>query len=175
LDRPCKITRRPKHSTHSFLIMATWKVTAFINSSVGTQSYEIDSSTPYGARDLVQKIYNPEQIYKVEEVSTSSYYDSSSSDGGLGAVVGFLLCIWLFFWATPFVMMFLFGILGTKTSEFLVGDKLEPALTKSLKTDKNGAVIFILIIMMLSGGFGFYAGDKIQKFFSNNQSSIIKK
>jgi hypothetical protein len=156
--------------------MATWKVTAFVNSSVGKQTYEIDSSTPYGARDLVQEIYNPEQIYKVEEVSTSSYHDSSGSDGGLGAIVGFLLFIWLFFWATPFVMMFLFGYTGTKASEFLVGDELEPALEKSLKTDKNGAVLFILISMLISGGFGFYTGDKVQKFFQpNNQSSIIKK
>jgi hypothetical protein len=156
--------------------MAKWKITAFVNSSVGTQTYVIDSSTSYGARDLVQDLYNPEQIYNVEEVLDSTdYYYPNSESGGLGAVVGFLLFIWLFFWATPYVMMLLFGSLGTKASEFVVGDRLEPALVKSLKTDKQGVVVFILISMLLSGGFGFYAGNKIQKFFSNNQSSIIKK
>lgn len=37
--------------------MARWKITAFVNSSVGVQTYEIDSSTSYGAVELVKNVY----------------------------------------------------------------------------------------------------------------------
>lgn len=148
-----------------------------MNPSVGIQTVEVDSSTIYGARQMVQQIYDPQQINKIERVSdwgnSSSDPDSEISTEGLGAIIVFAFLVWLFAVATPFVTMFLFGGIATKISEVIAGDSLEIALEESIRTKKNDVVLFILITAIISGGIGFFTGDQIKKnYFSNSTQSF---
>lgn len=139
--------------------MAKWKVKAFVNSSVGVQTYEVESNTPYGARDLVQRMYDPEFIQSVEKTSS---LDSYSGDGPEVAIL-IILFLWIFYVAAPFVLMFSSGAIGTWLAELISGQKLKFALDESLKTKKKRIVLFIIISALTFGGFGFYLGSEIHR------------
>ena len=147
--------------------MARWKITAFVNSSVGVQTYEIDSSTSYGAVELVKNVYQVQQIYKVEEVSLSQHSGTSewSADGVVGLAV-FAFLVWLYVVATPIVLMVGFGALGTRVSELAFGTRLPAAMENATSTKGQGVVLWILASAILSGGVGFYLGDRFQKHYS---------
>jgi hypothetical protein len=147
--------------------MARWKITAFVNSSVGVQTYEIDSSTSYGAVELVKTVYQVKQIYKVQEVSPSQDSGSSelSADGVLGLAV-FAFLVWLFVVATPIVLMVGFGTLGTRVAELAFGTRLPHALENASSSRGQGVVLWILAGAILCGGVGFYLGDRFQKHYA---------
>jgi hypothetical protein len=147
--------------------MAHWKVTAFVNSSVGMQTYEIDSNTSHGAVELVKNVYQVQQIYKVEEVSRSQ--DSGSSELGADGVVSlvvFVFLVWVLVVATPIVLMVGFGALGTRVSELVFKTRLRTAMENASRTKKQGVVLWILASAILSGGVGFYLGDRFHKHYS---------
>jgi hypothetical protein len=156
--------------------MARWKATCFMNSSVGIQTVEVESNTVYGARQMVQQIYDPEQINSIHQVSDSNSSDFDIPLEGTASILIFVFFIWLFTVATPIVMMIMGGVLGTKFAELVSGDTLENALEDSLRTRSNSIVTFILFVTLFSGGTGFYFGNQIkQNYFSGaNQPAQIK-
>lgn len=144
--------------------MARWRAEVFVNSKVGQIPVEVDAGSFEGARQLIQHIYSPQAIYNLSQIGETRYNGDSSSDGGgsaagLGAMitVGFLL--WLFAQYTPFVLMFLGGILGGKTTQLLIGKNID----EICDDDDWKSALSILLVGLIVGGTGFYFGDRIHK------------
>ena len=76
--------------------MATYRAKCWLGSSSGYQELEVQSSTPYGAKEQFERIYGAEQIINLREVRSGGSSSSSSGDvGGYVWLFGILFCIWV--------------------------------------------------------------------------------
>ena len=76
--------------------MATYRAKCWLGSASGYQELEVQSSTPYGAKEQFERIYGAEQIINLREVRSSSNSSSDSGDVGGYLIIGAILFgIWL--------------------------------------------------------------------------------
>lgn len=83
----------------------TWTANCFMGSDVGWQEVTVQSNTVYGARRMIERIYEPEFIQ-----------DLCEEDGGGGSSFG---CLSVFFW--PLVLGFVVSFLGGPFIYGLIG------------------------------------------------------
>jgi len=154
--------------------MALWKAECIMDSSIGVQTVEVNANTIYGAKQLIQQIYNPKQISNLRRASSESCSgtESDSSVEGFGVICLLAILIWVFVTFTPIIMMMTLGVVGTKLTELVTGNSLE----QSLDSNRSKITSAILIVAFFSGGFGLYFGEKIKRdyFTENAKPSQIK-
>ena len=132
---------------------------------------EIESGASYTAKEAIQHIYNPITIKNLRQVSSSSSSsDSDISFTGIGGMIGLAFLFWLFTTYTPIITMFVGGSVGTWLSQLIVGQTVEE-YTEREDDSGHGKFLIVLATALILGGYGYFKGVEIQKFF-NTPSSI---
>ena len=145
--------------------MATWRAKCWLGSSSGYQELEVQSSTPYGAKEQFQRIYGAEQIINLREVRGDSNSSGSSLDfGGTVGLIGLVASGWAFVSFTPWILMGLGGATGTWIGQKVTGQTIEEYNECDDGSGNKRAAVVIALALIL-GGIGFVKGDELKKSF----------
>jgi hypothetical protein len=145
--------------------MATWRAKCWLGSSSGYQELEVQSSTPYGAKEQFQRIYGAEQIINLREVRGDSNSSGSGLDfGGTVALIGLIAACWAFVSFTPWILMGLSGATGTWIGQKVTGQTIEEYNERDDGSGNKRAAIVVALALIL-GGIGFVKGDELKKSF----------
>jgi hypothetical protein len=147
------------------LIMATYRAKCWLGSSSGYQELEVQSNTPYGAKEQFQRIYGAEQIINLREVRSDSNSSGSGVDfGGTVGLIGLVAAGWAFFTFTPWILMCLGGVTGTWIGQKVTGQTLEDYNERD-DGSGNKRAAFVVALALILGGIGFVKGDELKKEF----------
>ncbi len=106
-------------------------------------------------------------VRKVLNVEHAKQFTPSSSGFSWGLIFILILMVG-FIMTMPWSSMLGLGILGAKLTEFIVGDEFNDAVDK----DRNVAALFILIVALTSGGFGFVKGIDLKEYIDSSDTPI---
>lgn len=125
------------------------------------------------AKQSIEHIYNPISIRNLREARRSSSLSSSSMDiGSTGAIVSLIAVVWALVTFTPWVLMIFLGGFGTWVGEKLTGMSVQD-YADSNEDHGHKRMVFILILALLAGGFGFVQGTEITN--TNTTNTEMKK
>jgi len=145
--------------------MATYRAKCWLGSSSGYQELEVQSNTPYGAKEQFQRIYGAEQVINLREVRGESSSGSGVGDvSGIVALIGLIAASWAFVSFTPWILMGLGGAAGTWIGQKVTGQTIEEYNERDDGLGNKRAASVVALALIL-GGIGFVKGDEIKKGF----------
>jgi hypothetical protein len=151
-----------------------WLADVRFDTTIGLQTVSVPADGIEGARQMIMRTYhvNRNQIFNVrqEKVNHNSPQQFSPSSGnpiaGFGAA-SFIVVAVLFAMFTPWVLMVLGGMIGTKAGELFSGFRASEL--DNPDDDQQLAAFYKIVLPALAlGASGFIAGQAIQtKYFSD--------
>jgi hypothetical protein len=129
----------------------------------------VESGSIGTAQETIKHIYNPITIHNLREVrgNHSSSGIDFSSVGSTGVFASLIAIVWLLITFTPWVLMVFLGGFGTWVGEKITGMSVEE-YSNSGEDHGHKRMVFILILALLAGGFGFVQGHHIQNSDTTN-------
>lgn len=136
-----------------------WTAKCWMGSNSGYVDIEVSAGTITGARDQLKNIYGAEQIINLREVRGGNSSGISTPSSGGVWLVGILGAGALLMYFTPWVLMSLYGAIGTWTSQKILGITVSDFADNDNPTDdevKRGMIV--LASALILGGAGFIQG-----------------
>lgn len=136
-----------------------WTAKCWMGSKSGYVDMEVSASTLSGAKEQLQNIYGAQQIINLREVRGGGSGLSAPSGGG-PLLLGILGAGALFMYFTPWVLMTLYGAVGTWASQKITGITMSEFGDIENPNDeeiKKGVIILLSTIIL--GGAGFIHGS----------------
>lgn len=140
--------------------MATWQAEIKVTNTGSYFPVTVEAGASYVAKETIQHIYDPITIRNLHQVSRGGESSGISAPSGGGVwLVGLLGTGGLLLYFTPWVLMTLYGGIGTWLSQKVVGTTISDFTDNDNPTDddtKRGMII--LVAAILFGGAGFIHG-----------------
>ena len=142
---------------------------------------EINAQNVFQARKNIARRegVSENDVNRVFLVEEDDHHQSSSSGGdidigGVGAIAGLAVVLWLLIEFTPWILMFGLGAAGAWIGEQFTRQSIEEYAESDDDTG-HGAISVVLILSLSLGGLGFVKGHDFQQSFKNDDTVEVQK
>lgn len=148
--------------------MPRYRAEAYMGTSIGTQTVEVDAASIGGATQQIKRIYGAQFISNLREVRPSRSNNTESSSSGAGPVLLIALAASIF-WA-PWIFMTVGGFVGAWITTKLCGGDID----EIIENEETNKALTIFLVSVLCGGIGFVKGTEFHRYINtpDNQPKV---
>ena len=139
---------------------------------------EINAANVFQARKNIARRegVSENDVNRVFLIEEDAHHQSSSSGGdidigGVGAIAGLAIGLWLLVEFTPWILMFGLGSAGAWIGEKVTGQSIEEYAESDDDTG-HGAISVVLVLSLVLGGLGYVKGHDFQQSMKNETVEV---